>query len=192
MATNNQSHISVIEGYHASLQEAGLPLSVCIQLQECKLSLHYGQLTTRRKSSGFSMTLFCPEQLDALKLWFSWQRSVERGISSKWRRLRYHKVPVVPVLSRSYLGQRRRLQHWALLQMHGAHTPRLPPPSQCIAYNQRQVEFFFNASIAELMLAVNSGFDNVLLFFSYFYETLYAWCKGRMNSESTLMWYMHP
>jgi len=38
MATNNQSLVSVSEGYRMSLQEAGLPLAVCIQLQGCKLS----------------------------------------------------------------------------------------------------------------------------------------------------------
>ena len=67
MATSNRIRVSVIEGYYVSLQEAGLPLSVCIQLQECKLSLRHAQWTARQTSSGFSVSLFWPEQLDAQK-----------------------------------------------------------------------------------------------------------------------------
>ena len=60
MATSNRIRVSVIEGYYLSLQEAGLPLSVCIQLQECKLSLRHAQWTARQTSSGFSVSLFWP------------------------------------------------------------------------------------------------------------------------------------
>ena len=45
-----------------SLQEAGLPLAVCIQLQECKLSLEQAQWTAKQTTSGFSVSLFWPEQ----------------------------------------------------------------------------------------------------------------------------------
>ena len=38
MATSNRIRVSVIEGYCVSLQVARLPLSVCIQLQECKVN----------------------------------------------------------------------------------------------------------------------------------------------------------
>ena len=65
--TSNQIRVSVIEGYYVSLQEAGLPLSVCIQLQECNLSLRHAQWTARQTSSGFSVSLFWPEQLGEQK-----------------------------------------------------------------------------------------------------------------------------
>ena len=45
--------LSVIEGYYVSLQEAGLPLSVCIQLQECRLSLRNVQWTARQDEFWF-------------------------------------------------------------------------------------------------------------------------------------------
>ena len=67
MATSNRIHVSVIEGYYVSLQEAGLPLSVCIQFQDCKLSLRHAQWTARQTGSGFSMSLFWPEQLGMQK-----------------------------------------------------------------------------------------------------------------------------
>ena len=67
MATSNRIRVSVIEGYYVSLQEAGLPLSVFIQLQECKLSLRHARWTARQTSSGFSMSLFWPEQLGEQK-----------------------------------------------------------------------------------------------------------------------------
>ena len=53
MATGDQIRVSLIEGYYVSLQEAGLPLSVCIQLQECKLSLEQAQWTAKQTNSGF-------------------------------------------------------------------------------------------------------------------------------------------
>ena len=67
MVMSNRIRVSVIEGYYVSLQEAGLPLSVCIQLQECKLSLRHAQWTARQMSSGFSVSLFWPEQLGVQK-----------------------------------------------------------------------------------------------------------------------------
>ncbi len=62
MATGDRIRVSVIEGYYVSLQEAGLPLSVCIQLQECKLSLEQAQWTAKQTNLGFSVSLFWPDQ----------------------------------------------------------------------------------------------------------------------------------
>ena len=125
MATSNRIRVSVIEGYYVSLQEAGLPLSVCIQLQECKLSLSHAQWTARQTSSGFSVSLFWPEQLGAQKAEKGRRRSVERGVSAKWTRLCYPRVPVAPLVSHSYLALKQKLQHRPLFQM--MHTP--PQPS---------------------------------------------------------------
>ena len=95
MATSNRIRVSVIEGYYVSLQEAGLPLSVCIQLQECKLSLSHAQWTARQTSSGFSVSLFWPEQLGAQK--------AEKGViqSAKKRRKRCKRKVNKTVLSQS-------------------------------------------------------------------------------------------
>ena len=52
--------------------------------------------------------------------WFS-QQSVKRGVSEKWTRLCYPRVPVAPVVSCSYHVLRQRLQHALSTTPNGAH-----------------------------------------------------------------------
>ena len=77
MAAEPRICVSVVEGYFARLKDVGMPLSVCIQLQENKLS--------RQSYAGFSYSLFWPAPHQALV--------------SKKRRRRRRKQPVHPLAS---------------------------------------------------------------------------------------------
>jgi hypothetical protein len=52
--------VAVLEGEFAALRNLGLPLSVSLQLQEMGLKLSTALWTVRSTSSGFSVSLFWP------------------------------------------------------------------------------------------------------------------------------------
>ena len=54
--------VAVLEGNFAALSNLGLPLSVSIQLQEMGLKLSTALWTVRSSSSGFSVSLFWPNE----------------------------------------------------------------------------------------------------------------------------------
>ena len=156
MATSNRIRVSVIEGYYVSLQEAGLPLSVCIQLQECKLSLSHAQWTARQTSSGFSVSLFWPEQLGAQK--------AEKGViqSAKKRRKRCKRKVDKTVLSQSPcstagVSQLPCIEAEATTIPNGAHSATTEP-----AHCTPEMGGSSKASTADLTLAVNSDHDDGL------------------------------
>ncbi len=82
MAAGPRVCVSVVEGYFARLKDVGMPLSVCIQLQENKLSLGAAQWTMRQSYAGFSYSLFWP--------------APQPAPVSKKRRRRRRKQPVQP------------------------------------------------------------------------------------------------
>ena len=156
MATSNRIRVSVIEGYYVSLQEAGLPLSVCIQLQECKLSLSHAQWTARQTSSGFSVSLFWPEQLGAQK--------AEKGViqSAKKRRKRCKRKVDKTVLSQSPcstagVSQLPCIEAEATTIPNGAHSATTEP-----AHCTPEMGGSSKASTADLTLAVSSDHDDGL------------------------------
>ena len=54
--------VAVLEGDFAALSNLGLPLSVSLQLQEMGLKLSTALWTVRSTSSGFSVSLFWPNE----------------------------------------------------------------------------------------------------------------------------------
>ena len=51
---------AVLEGQYASLEDHGVPLSVCLQLQQLGVKLHEAQWTARHSLGGFSISFFWP------------------------------------------------------------------------------------------------------------------------------------
>ena len=54
--------VSVLEGSFAGLQGVGIPLPVCIHLQDLGLQLEGAQWTAKPSNTGFSISFFCPFQ----------------------------------------------------------------------------------------------------------------------------------
>ena len=54
--------MSVLEGSFAGLQGVGIPLPVCIHLQDLGLQLEGAQWTAKPSNTGFSISFFCPFQ----------------------------------------------------------------------------------------------------------------------------------
>ena len=82
----------------------------------------------------------------------------ERGVSKKWTRLCYPRVPVVPVVSCSYHALRQKLQHALSTTPNGAHPTNTEP-----VYCTPSDGWGSKASTAELTLAVSSDLDDALL-----------------------------
>ena len=60
MAEWRRIRVCVLEGNYVELAEAGAPISVCLQMQQLKLSLGKVQWSTRQMCGGFSMSFFWP------------------------------------------------------------------------------------------------------------------------------------
>ena len=52
--------VSVLEGPYTHLQAVGVPLPLCMHMQELKLMLNEAQWTTKQSSGGFSVCFFWP------------------------------------------------------------------------------------------------------------------------------------
>ena len=73
----NRPHIcvSVVKGYFAGLNNVGMPLALCVQLQEHELMFSTAQWTMRQSHAGLSILLF-------------WPTSSVKPVPKKWRRRR--------------------------------------------------------------------------------------------------------
>ena len=60
MANGPRICVSVVEGYFAGLKDVGMPLALCVQLQEHKLMFSTAQRTMRQSHAGLSISLFWP------------------------------------------------------------------------------------------------------------------------------------
>ena len=58
--TSGKIRVCILEGHQAELASAGLPLSVCLRLQELGLSMSAAQWSTRQTNSRFSVSIFWP------------------------------------------------------------------------------------------------------------------------------------
>ena len=78
--------MAVLESQYASLGDYGVPLSVCLQLQQLGLQLHEAQWTARHSLGGFSISFFWPaldNQQPAKKKQKSKKSKVNRRNASK-------------------------------------------------------------------------------------------------------------
>ena len=60
MVETTRIRVAVLESQYVSLGELGVPLSVCVQLQQLGLQLHEAQWTARHSLGGFSISFFWP------------------------------------------------------------------------------------------------------------------------------------
>ena len=60
MANGPRICVSVVEGYFAGLKDVGMPLALCVQLEEHKLMFSTAQWTMRQSHAGLSISLFSP------------------------------------------------------------------------------------------------------------------------------------
>lgn len=60
MVETTRIRVAVLESQYASLEDHGVPLSVCLQLQQLGLQLHESQWTARHSLGGFSISFFWP------------------------------------------------------------------------------------------------------------------------------------
>ena len=60
MVETPRIRVAVLEGQYASLMDQGVPLSVCLHLQQLGLQLQQAQWTARHSLGGFSISFFWP------------------------------------------------------------------------------------------------------------------------------------
>ena len=60
MVETTKIRLAVLEGQYASLEDHGVPLSVCLQLQHLGVKLHEAQRTARHSLGGFTISFFWP------------------------------------------------------------------------------------------------------------------------------------
>ena len=63
MAAIGKIRVCVLEGHQAELASAGLPLSVCLRLQQLDLSMSAALWSTRQTNGGFSVSFFWPSSI---------------------------------------------------------------------------------------------------------------------------------
>ena len=63
MTTIGKICVCVLEGHQAELASAGLPLSVCLRLQQLDLSMSAALWSTRQTNGGFSVSFFWPSSI---------------------------------------------------------------------------------------------------------------------------------
>ena len=91
------------------------------------------------------------------KVWFSRRRSVERGVSAKWTRLCYPRVPVAPLHGVSQLPCLEAEATAPTTIPNGAHSATTEP-----AHCTPEMGGSSKARTADLMLAVSSDHDDGL------------------------------
>ena len=60
MADSTKVRVAVLESSYVSLEDLGVPLSVCLHLQQHRLQLHQAQWTVRKSTAGFSVSFVWP------------------------------------------------------------------------------------------------------------------------------------
>ena len=60
MVETSKIRVTVLESHYVSLEDHGVPLSVCLQLQQLGLQLSQAQWTARHSLGGFSISFFWP------------------------------------------------------------------------------------------------------------------------------------
>ena len=87
--TSSKIHVCVLEGHQAELASAGLPLSVCMRLQELGLPMSAAQWSTRQTITGFSVSFFWPSSRATVA-------SQLKPRNKRRRRRKRKRVPTVP------------------------------------------------------------------------------------------------
>jgi len=67
MAESGRILVSVLESSYTELKKFGVPLPVCICMQDKGLQLECAQWTARQSSGGFSVTFFWPAPNQEIK-----------------------------------------------------------------------------------------------------------------------------
>ena len=57
---DNKIRVAILEGPYASLCNLGMPLTVCLQLQQSGVKLAEALWTAQSSGSGFSVSLYWP------------------------------------------------------------------------------------------------------------------------------------
>ena len=62
MAEGTKIHVCVVDGLHADLAKTGVPLSICLLLQQQGLLMDSAQWSAKQTATGFSVSFFWPRQ----------------------------------------------------------------------------------------------------------------------------------
>ena len=58
MVESSRIRVAVLDGQYASLEDQGVPFSLCLHLQQVGLQLHQAQWTARHSLGGFSISFW--------------------------------------------------------------------------------------------------------------------------------------
>ena len=60
MAEGTKIHVCVVDGLHMDLAKTGVPLSICLLLQQQGLLMDTAQWSAKQTATGFSVSFFWP------------------------------------------------------------------------------------------------------------------------------------
>ena len=127
--TSGKIRVCVLEGHQAELASAGLPLSVCLRLQELGLPMSAAQWSTRQTKTGFSVSFFWPSSTNVKGGTMASQQR-PRNRRRRRRRRRAPSIPKTDVPSRACdlsPGQGSQNSCFATTSPINAHQPPSPP-----------------------------------------------------------------
>ena len=84
MVVTTKIRVAVLEDQYASLEDHGVPLSVCLQLQQLGVKLHEAQWTARHSLGGFSISFFLasPGKKPVIKETAKYEKENEKEVCS--------------------------------------------------------------------------------------------------------------